>query len=331
MNSHRLPSLALALLCGLGISASRPAQAQYQFLNFDGPGDNGGGTTVNGISNNKVEVGFSMNANMNVFTNFLRNPNGTFTLLNILGDPAAMANGVNSAKNVVGVTGGQAFLLQNANLTLLPAVNPGNTASEVAFGINDKGVIVGQYTDNATDTTPGFVDKNGSFTILNPVISASVTNAQGINNAGLVTGFYSTDGEHQHGFFFDTNTDAFILPADPNVANLFLTQFLGINDKNEAVGYYQTNNGSQHGFLYNLAAHTYTFLDDPQAANLNGVQITQITGIDNAGDLSGFYVDANGLARGFFANTTPEPGAATLLLASGLIGTSFLAGRRKRR
>ena len=79
-----------------------------------------------------------------------------------------------------------------------------------------------------------------------------VANAQSVNNQGEVAGFYSTDGQHQHGFLFNTNTDQFVFPADPAEANLFLTQFLGINDNGLAVGYWQDNAGSQHGFLHNL-------------------------------------------------------------------------------
>lgn len=326
----RRSGIALTLLCGLGGAVSGPANAQYQFTNFDGGGNNGGGTTINGLNNNGVEVGFSMDGGMTINTNFLRNPNGTFTFLNVNGDPLAMANGVNNALSVVGGSNNNAFLLNNNSFQALPQANPGNTAAEVAFGINDGGTIVGQYTDNVTDTTPGFVYKNGVFTILNPVNNAAVTNAQGINNHGLVTGFFSTDGAHQHGFFYDTNTNSYTLAPDPNIANLFLTQFLGINDNNEVAGYYQTNDGSQHGFLFNPTTDGYKFLDDPAAANLGGVSITQITGIDNKGDLSGFYVGADGLQHGFFAAAVPEPGTVALFLASGVFGAGFLARKRKR-
>lgn len=333
MNTFRATTRTLSLVTLLGIAVVSPALAQnYHFTNFDGPGLNGGGTTVNGLNNNGTEVGFSADASLFLFTNFLRTPTGVFTSLNLL-DPLAMANGVNSNNAVVGATGDNAFLLQNGLLITLPAVKPGSTAAEVAFGINDKGAIVGQYTDNGTDTTPGFVDNNGVFTILNPVANATVTNAQGINNRGLVTGFYSTDGVHQHGFLYNTTTGTYTLLTDPSTPQiaadgLELTQFLGINDQNEAVGYYQTNNGSQFGFLFNTQTNTYSFLDDPLAAPVNGVQITQITGINDKGDLSGFFVDANGIQRGFLATPVPEPGSLTLLTGGAV--SLLVVLRRKR-
>jgi hypothetical protein len=323
-------------LAGLAVLLSSAARGDvYSFTNFDGPGNNAGGTTVNAINNNGAVVGFSSdNAQTpTLLTNFIRNPNGTFTTLNINNDPLANANGINSANQVVGTSNDNAFLLDTKTntFTVLPPANPGNTAAEVAFGINDKGTIVGQYTDNVTDTQPGFVDANGKFTILNPVANALVTNAQSVNDNGLVIGFYSTDGQHQHGFLYDTNTQKYTLIADPVVPNLFLTQFLGINDHDEAVGYYQTNDGSQHGLLYNVDTKTYTFLDDPNAAK-SGFSITQITGINNSNEITGFYIDsASGLQRGFVATAAvPEPGPIVLAGVGLIVAAGYARLRRNK-
>jgi hypothetical protein len=310
-------------IAALALSVSIPAIAAqiYNFTSFDGPGNNGGGTTVNGLNNNGDLVGFSSDnaAVPTLFSNFIRNANGTFTPLPIAGDPLAMANGIDNSRTVVGMdSNGTAFSLAGAILATLPSVN-GTTVSETAFGINDGGLIVGQFTDGATDTTPGFVKSGAVFTILNPTVTAVATNAQGVNNNGLVTGFWSADGVHQHGFLYNSVTSQFTLLADPIVSNLVLTQFLGINDHGLAVGYYQLPDGSQHGFLFDIPTQTYTYLDDPNAA-LSGVSITQITGVNNAGEIAGFYVDgATGVQRGFFATpaaAAPEPGSFGLLLGA---------------
>jgi hypothetical protein len=210
-------------------------------------------------------------------------------------------------------------MLAGGTLITLPNVN-GTTAAETAFGLSDGGLIVGQFTDNATDTTPGYLLSGGLYTILNPIARATVSNAQAMNNNGLVTGFYSVDGVHQHGFFYNSSIASFTLAPDPNVSNLVLTQFLGINDNGLAVAYYQLPNGSQYGFLFNTSTDAYTFLDDPSAA-LSGVSITQITGANDSGEIAGFYVDPTRLTRGFVAtpsaraSAVPEPGAFKLCSA----------------
>ncbi len=125
----------------------------YQFTNFDGPTPNAAGTTINGISNNGTVVGFSTpdGATLN---NFTASPltSTSATLLNINGSPVAMANGINTAGTVVGSDGNNnAFTLSGANVN---TYIPNSGVSATAFGINDHGVIVGQYT-TAGDITPG--------------------------------------------------------------------------------------------------------------------------------------------------------------------------------
>ena len=239
-------------------------------------------------------VGFSSNnaATPTLFTNFIRNPDGSFSTLNLNNDPLANANGINDNNLVVGFSNNNAFTYNPTTTTFtpLPPAKPGDTGSG-PFGVNNAGTVVGQFTQNSTDTQPGFVYSNGVFTTFQATNTATVTNVQSVNNNGLAVGFYSSDGVHQHGFYDNTATQQITLIADPVVANLQLTQFLGVNDHDIAVGYYQTNDGSQHGFLYNLDTQVYTFLDDP-AASKSGFSITQITGINDSNEIAGFTIDA---------------------------------------
>jgi hypothetical protein len=338
MSTHRVR-------CGVGVAVLTaalfvpPAPAGYQFTTFDGPGTGGGTigtTTANGINNSGAIVGFSTTGGVN--TNFIRNPNGSFTTI-IPNDGAAMANGINSSNTVVGVNGNMFAIQVSPNGTVTPLPLPtATTTASVAFAINDKGVIVGQYTDSKTGTTPGFILNDGTYTFLNPKDpvkggTSMVTNAQGINNKGTGVGFESANGVNQHGFKFDLAGHTTALPdpaGTPQILadGLVLTQFLGVNDNGLAVGYYQTNGGSQHGFLFDLATNAYTFLDEPNSKpGTTAASITQITGINNAGEITGFYLDADGMMHGFLATPTPEP--ATLTLAS--LGALGLLGYRLRR
>src|SRR6516225_6465124 len=106
------------------------------------------------------------------------------------GDPLARANGINTSRTVIGMeSNSTAFILPSGGPPL--ALPPSTAPSETAFGINDSGKILGQFTDGLTDTTHGFFLNGGVFTILNPIVIATVTHAQGMNNNGLATGFYS--------------------------------------------------------------------------------------------------------------------------------------------
>ena len=291
-----------AVLTGCGGSSHSSSGASgiktpALFTTVDRPGHV---TTINGISSSGTLVGFTEVGEEVQNANFTRSSSGTFTVLDLSDPFAGMATAVNAAGTVVGVANGTAFTLTGTTLT--PLTPPGSTAS-VAYGISDSGTIVGQFTSGTQ--MPGFVLTGTTFKTVAPP-TATVTSLQGVNNHGQAIGFFSADGVHQHGFLYNVGTQAYTVLPDPSTSRiqsggLTLTQFLGLNDNNEAVGYYQTNNGSQFGFLFNLSTQTYTYLDEPLAAPVGGVQVTQITGVSNSGEICGFFIDAAGTQHGFFA------------------------------
>ena len=314
----------------------------YTFTNFD-PTLVGmaAGSNANGISNTGQVVGVALNAQNVDLYNYSGTPGSTTNFFN---PPGQMALGINSAGNIVGGNGVTAFYLPNGGTPQTLNV-PGGAIN--AFGINDKGNIVGQF-NTASGATPGFyLPSIGSstFTEIDAAAgsAADVVNAQGVNDNGLVVGFYMGNDGQVHGF--DANilnaVNGFLTGtaiADPTIpavagepgATFVFSQILGINDQGIAVGYYGDSTISQHGFLYNTKTGVYTFLDDPAEAFSNGVEVTQITGINNAGDISGFYTDANGIAHSFFAApTAPEP---SYLVATGIgmAGLLFMRFRRRR-
>jgi hypothetical protein len=306
------------MMGGMNVSVLGTASAGgYQFVNLDGPnaGTNAGaGTNLNGISNVGTAVGFTIDNNGN-FANFTTNPmkSRMAGVLNVNGSMKAMAFGINSTGTVVGTDGnGNAFSLgRHGGLKIFI---PGGGMSATAFGINDQGVIVGQYVTSTA--SPGFIMNGKSFVTINAPSGPNTVNAQGINNKGLVVGFYvGTDGQ-DHGFMANTRGvksgsitgTAIADPTIPNVpgepgATFVFSQILAINDQGIAVGYYGDSTTSQHGFLYNTHTGTYTFFDDPSEEFNNGVEVTQITGITNSGEITGFYSDANGVFHGFVATT----------------------------
>jgi hypothetical protein len=316
----------------------------YHFVNFDGPKPNTAGTTINGISNTGVVVGFTTPDNAN-FNNFTANPltSTNSTAVNVNNSTTAMANGINSAGTIVGSDGKNNAFIQSGNSGV--SFIPNGGVSATAFGINDNGAVSGQYTTLA-DTTPGFLLSNNVLTTINAPSGPNVVNAQGVNNNGLVAGFYLGIDGQVHGFTFDSKTavnnvgvgKAIADPTIPTVAGepgatFLFSQMLGINDKGIVSGYYGDSTTSQHGYLYDTNTGKYTFLDDPNAAfTANGVEVTQFTGINNLGEISGFYTDAAGLAHGFVATplaAVPEPGSLALVgVGLCLAGVTMYVRRR---
>jgi PEP-CTERM motif len=346
-----LMSALLAFVAGAVTTPSRAASITifsevlsqgYQFVNFDGPlaGTNpAAGTNVHGISNSGTVVGFGI-GNTGGFTNFTANPLIS-TTANVLSglSGAAMAFGINSSGTVVGSDGvGNAFALTGSVPSVL-------LFSAAAFGINDQGSVVGQFTTQTA--APGFIQtaSNGLITI-NAPSGPNTVNAQGINNLNKVVGFYVGADGQTHGFQLSApltpNTtltgSAISDPVIPTVAGepgatFVFSQPLGINDNGIAVGYYGDSTTSQHGFLYNTNNGQYSFLDDPSMAFSNGgVEVTQITGINDAGEITGFYSDANGTFHGFVADiptaSVPEPSTWAMMIL-GFAGIGFMAYRRK--
>jgi hypothetical protein len=315
----------------------------YRFVNFDGPGagtNAAAGTNMNGIANNGTVVGVGID-NAGNFTNFTANPL-TSTNANVLGtlSTAAMAFGVNAAGSVVGSDGaGNAFIISGGGSPV--SFLPGASTAATAFGINDNGAIAGQMTLGAV--TPGFVLNGDNLITVNAPSGPNVVNAQGINNNGLVVGFYLGNDGQVHGMMGNINsavggvltgtavTDPTIPPVagEPGATFVF-SQILGINDHGLAVGYYGDSTTSQHGYFYDTLTGKYTFLDDPNAAFSNGVEITQITGINNSGEITGFYSDANGVFHGFIATAVPEPGSLALMCIgfTSVLGAGYIRRRR---
>ena len=170
------------------------------------------------------------------------------------------------------------------------------------LGVNDHDVAVGFYT-NGQGSNRGYTYniRTHQFTrVLPPGFTSSTSlqspslTATAINNSGDVAGFYAKSSS-QTDAFLRLHDGQFITLAVPGAA---MTQAFGVNDRDEVVGAYTTGSGSSaatHGFTWRPGSGFRT-VDDP-----HGHGTTTINGVNNAGDLVGFYTDSAGNTDGMLA------------------------------
>jgi probable HAF family extracellular repeat protein len=125
-----------------------------------------------------------------------------------------------------------------------------------------------------------------SFTFLTAPHSAE-TEAYGINNNGQVVGYFQPPLNHWHGFIYDINTQTYTTLAVPGAPHTISTTIaFGINDSGSVVGgYIRMNNGVFHGYLRDSAGNYSAVTFPLQPRGLSQYP----TGINNAGDVVGFY------------------------------------------
>ncbi len=246
---------------------------------------------------------------------YLRGPGGSFATLDIPEVPNMeyfFLHGINDALAAVG----RAKAVDGVPLTYVGnPVNlqefrvPGSVGTE-GWNINQDGSVVGHYT-SADGRTHGFIARPAQATAARPPPDLSYTfesiDVPGVEFLGVTAssdfGDYagntrSPDGEKIVGFtLIDGVFATYDFPGSKN------TYFYAFGNNGEAAGHYEDSDGFFHGVvLENGELRQYDF---------PGAVETQIYGYSDAtGALTGAFIDASGVRRGFSADTIVEyPGA----------------------
>jgi probable HAF family extracellular repeat protein len=155
-------------------------------------------------------------------------------------------------------------------------VNFPGAAGTSVYGINDAGVIVGQYYDKQ-GVFHGFkLDHGKGTTIDDP--NGSNTLCSDINSSDAIVGQYTDPSGDNHGFLYENGKFTDIAPDKLSGAS-------GINDNGYIVGgYAHCQFCQQHGFLWN--GHKFKRLDVPGAmwtgaGSINNSRVITIIAPDN--------------------------------------------------
>ena len=124
-----------------------------------------------------------------------------------------------------------------------PSLTPGGTAT---YSVNDAGQIVG-YAIDSNGIYHGYLMTGSSFTTLDYPGAAQYggTAANGINNQGVVTGYYAIDSFGDFSGFLWSNGTFTTL----NFPGAVSTGITSINDEGDLAGYYIDANGNINGFV----------------------------------------------------------------------------------
>jgi len=177
-----------------------------------------------------------------------------------------------------------------------PTGSPANPPVDQLLGVNDSDVAVGFYTD-ANGNNHGYeynIGSNRYSSVTDPSLPGASLTAAAINDEGDVAGFYTNSAGTTDGFL-KTHHGQFIDLAVPGAAS---TMALGVNGSDEVVGVYTVGSAStaaMHGFTW-TPQHGFSTVDDP-----HGAGTTTINGVNDRGQLVGFYVDSAGNTDGFIA------------------------------
>lgn len=133
--------------------------------------------------------------------------------------------------------------------------------STSTFGVNNAGILAGQYT-NSKGVTHGMMLNGTTVTnIDDPKAAAGTTVCEAINSSNQIVGYYIPLGNPSGsvGFYYSAGSFTDI----PGPAGAVFVQAFGINDSGKITGYFSDASNVAHGFILSGVGGTYTQLDVP--------------------------------------------------------------------
>lgn len=192
----------------------------------------------------------------------------------------ALANVVRISLFAILLAGPAAAKPQPAHYTFTLLDYPGANAHIIARGINNRGDVVGQLAeppDGGSDA--GFIRSRGEY-ILVRYPGATMTDFVGINERGQTVGVATVDGVLVHFLYERGSFTPLSLPGLPT----------DLNNRGEIVGSHVDGTGT-HGFRYRDGV--------VETIDVPGSTITVVSGINDIGEIVGWYEAAGMSVRGF--------------------------------
>ncbi len=301
MKTSPVLHLAVFGIAVLGCSSRALAETIYSVTSVDVPGASS--TYPFGL-NNRGDIVGSFNDATGSHAFF--ETGGKFTTINPPGSGTSAVNayGVNDSGQIVlsvavrpSLFGSHSFLYDHGIFSPIDA--PGPTLGTQVTGINNSGQIIGYFADSAR-VEHAYVETGGTFTLIEPPGTNNTIRPSGISNDGRIVGSFD---DNNHGFLYD--------------AGIFTTLDVpGTRD-----GFPQGIN-TAGGILVDADLHSFVY----SGGNLTPINVpgalggeASSMGINDIGQVVGYYTDTAGHQHGFLAtpaSTVPEPRTLPVLAAS---------------
>ena len=189
-------------------------------------------------SNRGVVIGYYENAAGADTTITYSFPSGAWAVLpDVTGYPNNIGSGINDSGFAVGnaysadFSASAAWIWDPSTQSYSFFVVPGSAGNSTdAYAINDKGLVVGQFTDGS-GVTHGFLKDGGTYTTIDPPDS-TYAYADAINSSGTIVGPWTNLDGWSEGFI--RSSDGTITVLD--VPGALETQIYGINDRGDICG-----------------------------------------------------------------------------------------------
>jgi hypothetical protein len=202
--------------------------------------------------------------------------------------------GINSFQTLAGWCNSPsiAFTYSKGKFT---TISPPGTISTQANGINDKGDVVGCYTDSS-NAQHGFVLKGTTYTTLNPPgVSTALVAAWSINNAGVI-GIYGLNSAETGYISFTTKNDGKTYKSFAySKAGSEGTAIHAVANNGDIDGTYFDSAVTAHGVLFHK--NKYYPFSDPNAGTVG----TRADGLNIKMQIVGRYTDSSSITHGFEA------------------------------
>jgi hypothetical protein len=314
-------------LIAAAIVVALPAMAgaaSEDFVVLDNPGDPNFNQLL-GINDARIIVGYFGDGTVVANNGYVLVPRNHYSVENFTHLPAGdrasqtQAIGINNNEkspkivgfytdSATGVTHG--FL--DAKGTQMAVDDPQGSAPHVAapvqnlLGVNDRDEAAGFWVDN-NGNEHGFVaqlDESTmklAFTEVPPSLfkGAVATQVSNINDEHVVCGFWTDANKVSHGFVGVLGRRYLSFEAEIDGMKVMSTQVFGCNNNGGIVGQATDSAGALHGFVYEEGR--FRQFDAPGSSQVPefGVQGTLINGINDFGDIVGFFSDGVSKVKSF--------------------------------